>query len=40
MSEESEVSEAVWVAVKVEMVAERLDSWVDRICRDGGADGG
>lgn len=40
MSEESEESEAVWVPLKAARVAERLDNWVDRICRDGGADGG
>lgn len=40
MSEESEESDAVWVVVKWERVVERLDSWVDRICKEGGADGG
>ena len=39
MSEESEASEAVWVPVKAARVAEMLDNCVDRICRDGGADG-
>lgn len=40
MSEESEDSDVVWAIVKVERVVERLDSCVDRVCKEGGADGG
>lgn len=39
MSKESEDSDAVWVVVKLERVVERSDSWVDKVCRECGADG-
>lgn len=40
MSEESEDKDVVWVVVKLERVVERLDSWFDRFCKEGGADWG
>lgn len=40
MSDEREDSDVVWVVVRVESVVERLDSWVDKLCREGGAGEG